>query len=93
MSSAVDVAPVASKTSAFGRISLDATPSVAVLKEAPMSRSSAWIALPASVSAIAPNTTGPSITGEPSIQRGSGVGSANQVLHQGLAERRRVKVW
>ena len=40
-----------------------------------MSRSSAWIALPASVSAIAPNTTGPSITGEPSIQRGSGVGS------------------
>ena len=42
-----DLIPVASKTSAFGRISLDATPSVAVLNEAPMSRSSAWTALPA----------------------------------------------
>ncbi len=92
--SAVEVAPVASKTIAFGRIVLDATPSVTVLNAAPMSRSSAWTALPASVSPIAPKTTGPSITGLPSVQRGSGVGSGRprfftSVLPSGVV----VKVW
>jgi hypothetical protein len=94
VSSAVEVAPVASNTRAFGRISLEAMPSVAVLKEAPMSRRRAWIAFPVSLSEIAPNTTGPSITGAPSAQRGRGVGSGRprfftRVWPSGV----RVKVW
>jgi hypothetical protein len=85
---------VASKTSAFGRSSLDATPSAAVLKLAPMSRSSAWMALPVSVSPIDPNTTGPSITGAPSVQRGSGVGSGRpRFLTRVWPSGVRVKVW
>ncbi len=59
-----------------------------------MSRSKAWIALPVSVSPIAPKTTWPSITGEPSVQRGNGVGSGSprfftSVRPSGV----RVKVW
>jgi hypothetical protein len=59
-----------------------------------MSRSKAWIALPVSVSPIAPNTTGPSIHADPSVQRGSGIGSGRpRFFTRTRPTGVRVKVW
>jgi hypothetical protein len=94
VSSVVEPIPVASKTSAFGRSSLDATPSAATVKLTPASRRNAWIALVVSVSAAAPTMAGPSTTGAPSVQRSSGCGSGRpRFLTSNRPTPVRVKFW